>query len=132
VRLFSIYLFRTVLAALGCAVGLRFGYGPPTVYDHGHELLWSYFVVCSILSGCCLLGWGFTFRLGRSVRWIAAAFIGMALSYGLVLISEATNQVVGMPWHYFYKDDSVLVFQVAAPSLAAFFAATLLWLPERR
>jgi hypothetical protein len=54
-----------------------------------------------------------------------------AIAIVLILTSELTNYVDGMPWQYFYKDDYIAVFQLIAPITIAILAGSLALIPER-
>ena len=48
----------------------------------------------------------------------------------LILASELTHYVDGMPWQYFYKDDYIAVFQLIAPITIAILTGCLALIPE--
>jgi hypothetical protein len=61
---------------------------------------------------------------------ISSAAIASAICILLILASELTNYVDGMPWQYFYKDDYIAVFQLIAPITIATLTGCLALIPE--
>jgi len=128
VRVICIYLIRVLLAGLGCAAVLRFCYGPPTEYDpHPGGY---YLVVCSILALCALVSWPLRSRRSRLAQFGSSAATALVVCGALILLSELTNYVDGMPWQYFYKDDYIAVFQLIAPITIAILSGILALVPE--
>ena len=62
----------------------------------------------------------------------SSAGIAATLCIVLILVSELTNYVDGMPWQYFYKDDYIAVFQLIAPITIAILSGCLVLIPEHR
>jgi hypothetical protein len=73
-------------------------------------------------------------RLRKSLasQAFSSAAIAAAICIVLILASELTNYVDGMPWQYFYEDDYIAAFQLIAPITIAILTGCLILIPERR
>jgi hypothetical protein len=60
----------------------------------------------------------------------SSAAIASVICIVLILASELTNYVDGMPWQYFYKDDYIAVFKLIAPITIAILTGCLALIPE--
>lgn len=73
--------------------------------------------------------------LGRedlvSPKFVSSAAIALIVCIALIQLSKFANLVNGMPWQYFYKDDSIVVFQIIAPATIAILSGILALIPER-
>jgi hypothetical protein len=129
-RSIVVYLVRILVCGLGCAVVLRFCYGPATPYDEKRTT--SYIVVSAILTTCALLGWLLSIRRSKALQAFSSAAIASAICILLIQASEWADYVVGMPWHYFYKDDYIAAFKLIAPITIAILSGCLVLIPKRR
>ena len=127
-RVVFVYLIRFLLAGLGSAAVLRFCYGPATPYDRNRAT--SFVVVCAILAACAVFGWLMRSRRSVASQAYSSAAIASAICIVLILASELTHYVDGMPWQYFYKDDYIAVFQLIAPITIAILTGCLALIPE--
>lgn len=121
------YSIRALLFFLGTGAVLRFFYDRSLVHKVS-----SYFIVATILTGCALVGWSTASLISKKAWVFAAALIAAGLSFSLILVTEMFNLVVGTPWHDFYKDDYVAVFQLIVPFSTAVLSAVIAVLPIAR
>ncbi|WP_260706833.1 hypothetical protein [Edaphobacter flagellatus] len=123
------YIIRALLVGLISGIILRLGYGTPT--QHDSELGLDYAVVCGILAMCGVVGWLLRSRRSKAAQFITSAVIAAAACLFLIVLSEWTHYVDGMPWQYFYKDDYIAVFQFVAPVIIGLLSGALLIIPDR-